>query len=89
LWYCSRYIDKEAAFIYAERVRKLIERNPFLHREKQPLGFVSISGGISEFPSDGNTLEELIKLADAALYRSKEDGRNRMTRYAPDISSKH
>ena len=82
-------IDKEAAFIYAERVRRLIEGNPFPHREKQPLGIVSVSGGISEFPSDGDTLEELIKLADAALYRSKEDGRNRITRYAPGISSKH
>lgn len=82
-------IDKEAAFIYAERVRRLIEGNPFPHREKQPLGFVSISGGISEFPSDGDTLEDLIKLADAALYASKEDGRNRITRYAPGISSKH
>lgn len=71
-------IDKEAAFIYAERVRNLIESTPFPYREKQPLGLVSISGGIAEFPSDGNTLEELIQLADAALYKAKENGRNRI-----------
>jgi len=76
-------IDKETAFTYAERVRRLIEDNHFPHKEKQPLGVISISGGISEFPTDGDTLEKLIELADTALYRSKEDGRNRITKSEP------
>jgi diguanylate cyclase (GGDEF)-like protein len=71
-------VEKEEAFLYAERVRRLIENHPFPNREKQPLGFVSVSGGIAEFPSDGDTLDVLLKLADEALYRAKEGGRNRI-----------
>ncbi len=32
--------------------------------------------GISIFPSDGQTPEDLVKNADAAMYRSKDEGRN-------------
>ena len=37
--------------------------------------FVSTSIGISLFPGDGDTVEELIKHADTALYQAKEQGR--------------
>ncbi|MDP2158204.1 MAG: sensor domain-containing diguanylate cyclase [Nitrospirota bacterium] len=71
--------DKQGAAIYAEKIRNMIETTPFKHREKQPLGFVSVSGGVATFPADGDTIEAAIKLADAALYKSKEAGRNRVT----------
>jgi len=71
--------DKPGAGIYAEKIRKMIETTPFNNREKQPLGFVSVSGGVATFPVDGDTIEAAIKLADAALYKSKEAGRNRVT----------
>lgn len=70
--------SKEGAVIYGEKIRKLIENAPFRNREKQPLGFVSISGGIATFPEDGDTIEAVTKRADEALYRSKESGRNRV-----------
>ncbi|MBI5847069.1 MAG: sensor domain-containing diguanylate cyclase [Nitrospirae bacterium] len=70
--------DKQGAAIYAEKIRNMIETTLFKHREKQPLGFVSISGGVATFPADGDTIETAIKLADAALYKSKESGRNRV-----------
>lgn len=73
--------DKQGAAIYAEKIRNMIETTPFKHREKQPLGFVSVSGGVATFPADGDTIEAAIKLADAALYKSKEAGRNRVTLY--------
>lgn len=73
--------DKEGAAIYAEKIRNMIETTPFRQREKQPLGFVSISGGVATFPVDGDTIEATVKLADAALYKSKETGRNRVTVY--------
>ncbi len=38
--------------------------------------FVTISMGISVFPQDGQTVEELFKNADAALYHAKDSGRN-------------
>ncbi len=49
---------------------------------KQPIAlsfgevFVTTSMGISVFPQDGHTVEELFKNADAALYHAKDSGRN-------------
>ncbi|MDX5411414.1 MAG: EAL domain-containing protein [Thauera sp.] len=38
--------------------------------------FVGGSIGISLFPQDGDTIEALVRRADAAMYRAKEAGRN-------------
>jgi PleD family two-component response regulator len=43
---------------------------------------VSFSGGIAEFPTDGEDLATLYQAADAALYRAKEGGRRRICRAA-------
>ena len=39
----------------------------------------SFSGGIAALPGDGGTLKELLISADKALYRSKINGRNRIS----------
>jgi diguanylate cyclase (GGDEF)-like protein len=75
--------DKNGAFIYAENIRKLVENHPFKNREKQPNGYVSISGGVATFPHDGDTIDLVVKHADEALYISKKSGRNMVTRYEP------
>lgn len=72
---------KEGAYLYGEKIRKAIKSAPFRNREKQPLGCVSISGGVATYPIDGDTIEAVIKYADSALYKSKESGRNRVTKY--------
>jgi diguanylate cyclase (GGDEF)-like protein len=71
-------ITNKEAFLYAERLREKIAQYPFLHREKQPLGFVSISGGIASFPEDGDSIHKVIQLADMSLYRAKSEGKNRV-----------
>jgi len=75
--------DKENAFTHAEKIRKGIEDYPFRYREKQPLGYVSVSGGVATFPFDGNSIDAVIKCADEALYGSKRSGRNKISRYEP------
>jgi diguanylate cyclase (GGDEF)-like protein len=69
----------------AEDVRQLVETYPFLNRDKQPLGKVTISIGIAAFPADGDSPRALIDRADQALYRAKTDGRNRV-RLSSDTS---
>jgi len=42
----------------------------------------SVSIGIALYPTDGETLDLLLRRADEALYRSKHQGRNQVTLYA-------
>ena len=48
---------------------------------------VTCSLGYSVYPQDGEDATTLLKRADAAMYGAKEDGRNRVRRYTPDLSS--
>jgi diguanylate cyclase (GGDEF)-like protein len=71
-------ISKDEAFIYAERLREKISQHPFQYGQKQPLGFVSISGGVATFPEDGDSMNKIIQHADMSLYQAKSEGRNRV-----------
>jgi diguanylate cyclase (GGDEF)-like protein len=71
-------ISKEDALIYAERLREQISQHPFQYKEKQPLGFVSVSGGIATFPEDGDSVNKVIQNADISLYQAKSEGKNRV-----------
>jgi diguanylate cyclase (GGDEF)-like protein len=74
--------DRDRALQAADRIRALIAATPFPHGEKQPGGCISVSGGISVWPIDGDDLETLLKRADEALYAAKRAGRNRVCPYA-------
>jgi diguanylate cyclase (GGDEF)-like protein/PAS domain S-box-containing protein len=49
---------------------------------------VTASMGISLYPVDGANLDELLKNADAAMYRAKDNGRNDYKFYASEMSQK-
>ncbi|MCE9662317.1 GGDEF domain-containing protein [Halomonas sp. M5N1S17] len=53
----------------------------FMHGEKE-LGRVSLSCGIATYPDHTDDPVELIRLADQALYRAKQRGRDRFETYA-------
>jgi diguanylate cyclase (GGDEF)-like protein len=78
---------KKGAMIAAERIRDRIASHPFANRESQPLKVVSLSGGVATFPDDGQSSTDLIAAADAALYRAKKDGRNRVFASQPKYFS--
>lgn len=71
-------VSSEEALRYAEYLRNAVANHPFLHRGTQPLGFVSVSGGIACFPNHGRSIQEVVRLSDAALYEAKKSGRNRI-----------
>ena len=69
-------VPKSDAYITAERIRQQVESTRFEGGENQPMGKVTISMGVAQFPEDADNAEELINQADQALYRAKRGGRN-------------
>lgn len=67
----------KGAQVIAERLRAAMENLTIFVGDDLPLCGRTISVGIAEF-SPGDSLEKLISRADAALYRAKEGGRNRV-----------
>jgi diguanylate cyclase (GGDEF)-like protein/PAS domain S-box-containing protein len=61
----------------AERIRSKLRELPVLH-QGQSLGMVTVSVGVAELPQHGTSRKELIDAADAALYRAKREGRDRV-----------
>ncbi len=47
---------------------------------------ISGSIGIALFPEDGETVEELLKRADSAMYRAKDRGRNTFVFYTEEVN---
>jgi diguanylate cyclase (GGDEF)-like protein/PAS domain S-box-containing protein len=48
--------------------------------------YVSCSIGISLYPDDGDSVQNLLKYADSAMYRAKEEGRNNFQFYSSDMT---
>jgi diguanylate cyclase (GGDEF)-like protein/putative nucleotidyltransferase with HDIG domain len=51
----------------------------------EEVGSVTASAGIASFPTQAFDRDELIRLADSALYWAKEHGKNRVHLYRPEI----
>ncbi len=59
--------------------------NPFIIEDREL--FISTSIGISVYPNDGNDSITLLKNADNAMYRAKDEGRNNFQFYASEMDS--
>lgn len=68
--------DNQGAQLAAERIRKVIEET--LIKAYDTAINVTVSVGLTTFPADGKTAEELMDKADWALYRAKKLGRNKV-----------
>ena len=49
--------------------------------------FVSASIGIAVYPEDGRELDDLVKNADVAMYRAKEEGRSAYRMFSPSMNA--
>ncbi len=74
--------NKEEAFLVAERIRKSIRESSMYKWEKFPRSTITVSMGITSFPHNGKSIDELIKHADIALYKAKSMGKDRTVVYS-------
>ncbi|MFB3081338.1 MAG: EAL domain-containing protein [Nitrosomonadaceae bacterium] len=58
---------------------------PFLIEQQH--NHISASIGITIYPTDGNDSEDLLKKADTAMYRAKDEGRNRFVFFEEKMNS--
>jgi diguanylate cyclase (GGDEF)-like protein len=72
--------DESTALSAAESIVERISTVDFDH-----IGQVTVSAGLATFPVQGHGRDELIRLADSAMYWAKEHGKNRVRIYRPDI----
>jgi diguanylate cyclase (GGDEF)-like protein/PAS domain S-box-containing protein len=83
-----RYGGEEFTLILLEASTEDTEERALLLRHEaarlsveyghQPLGAITISVGVAAFPDHGGAAETLLGAADAALYRAKASGRDRV-----------
>ena len=66
------------ALVKADEIRQIIEYTNFDDIVQGKTINLTVSMGISSFPEHGTEQETLIKLANKAVYRAKEEGRNRV-----------
>ena len=66
-------------FPFLERLRARVQETVFEGLDRMPGGRVTLSGGIACFPDDAQSIEDLVRVADEALYESKARGRNTIT----------
>lgn len=73
-------LSKEDACVISERIRNNIEVTSTLWSGGNI--FVTVSGGVSSYPDDGATKEEILEIADDILYNQcKRMGKNRVCAY--------
>jgi diguanylate cyclase (GGDEF)-like protein len=66
---------KNGALTLAERLLEIFRENTFFNDEDQPF-HLTASLGIATFPDDAQNKDDLIRLADRAMYQVKETTRN-------------
>ncbi|GIP35840.1 bifunctional diguanylate cyclase/phosphodiesterase [Paenibacillus sp. J2TS4] len=73
----------EAAHVSELIIQAFQQSIPLHHREV----FITTSIGIALYPDDGTDPETLMKNADTAMYRAKDQGRNNYQFYTPPVDT--
>ena len=69
-------MTQENAVIKAEEIRQSFMNLAVVADQQQVTTTITV--GVATFPQNGNTVDEVIRSADWALYAAKEEGRNRV-----------
>jgi diguanylate cyclase len=79
----NRIRAEEDVIPLVERIRSIVAKPITIQGQEL---HVSMSIGVAFYPSDGKSTEELMKNADMAMYRAKEEGRNNYKFFSPDMN---
>jgi diguanylate cyclase (GGDEF)-like protein/PAS domain S-box-containing protein len=71
--------DLDAAYARAERIRSKLHELTVLHQGQ----LITVSVGVASLPLHGTSPNALLAAADAALYRAKREGRDRVVKADP------
>jgi len=74
----------ENAYYVAERVRRTLSGTRYTGLGLPAEVNITISVGVATCPRDATTLEDLMDLADKALYQAKAEGRDRVIMYGAE-----
>jgi diguanylate cyclase (GGDEF)-like protein len=73
--------NKPEARLIAERICEEIAAMTISHQLLEGYERLTISIGLATYPDDAKAPEELIRCADTALYRAKDEGKNRVVAF--------
>ncbi|MBA1433504.1 MAG: EAL domain-containing protein, partial [Epsilonproteobacteria bacterium] len=76
--------EEQDASILAQKLLSSLQE-PIIKKEN--LLYLSCSIGISLYPADGTSVQNLLKYADAAMYRAKEEGRSNFQFYSSEMTT--
>ncbi|RLA81334.1 MAG: diguanylate cyclase [Epsilonproteobacteria bacterium] len=71
-------VDGQDASLLAQKITEVLSQPITLNTN---IFYVSSSTGISIYPDDGESTQNLLKFADAAMYKAKDEGRNNYQYY--------
>lgn len=74
--------SEQKVYVILSRIMQQIA-NPFVVNNREIS--ITCSIGVSRYPADGRDTESLVKNADLAMYKAKEDGRNRYAYYSDSL----
>ena len=75
------------AMFMANRVRRTLGETRFTGLGLPREAAITISAGVATCPRDATTVEELLELADRALYRAKAAGRDQAFQYEHEVGT--